>query len=272
LLVTRPDWAPPDVDIERPSVARIYDYNLGGSHNFTIDRAAAEQINQAMPGLRAANRANRAFLRRAVRYLTAAGIRQFLDLGSGIPTVGNVHEVARQSAPDARVVYVDIDPVAVAHGRAILGTDPRCGVLLADLRDPRRVLDDPIVTGLLDLRQPVAVLIVAVLHFVSDAADPAGIVATFRDAIVPGSYIAISHATMEEDTAEEAEAVRRASARNTIDLTLRGRAEVSRFFEGLRLVAPGMVYTPQWRPDTVDDELSSQPSRSATLAAVGIKP
>ena len=270
--MTRPEWAPADVDIDRPSVARIYDYNLGGSHNFAVDREVAEQLNRAMPGLPAANGANRSFLRRAVQALTAAGIRQFLDLGSGIPTVGNVHEIAWRDAPEARVVYVDIDPVAVAHSQAILAGDPRSGVVLSDLREVDRILSDPVVGGLLDFRAPVAVLAVAVLHFVPDSADPAGIVRRLREATVPGSYLVVSHATAEGESASDARAAGDASNRNRIGLTLRGRAEVARLFDGYRLVEPGLVYTPQWRPEPGGvEEFGGVPSLSATFAAVGVR-
>jgi S-adenosyl methyltransferase len=270
-MTDRPTWAPPGVDIDRPSVARIYDYNLGGSHNFAVDRAAAEQMALAMPMLPAANRANRSFLRRAVRTLTAAGIRQFLDLGSGIPTVGNVHEIARQAVPDARVVYVDVDPVAAAHGRALLADDPLAGAVLADLRNVHRVLADPLVTGLLDFSRPVGVLIVAALHFVPDADDPVGIVHRYGSATVPGSYLVISHPTDECDARDDVTELVKVSARNSVNATLRGRADVARMFEGYRLLDPGIVYTPEWRPegDVEASEFGPDPSLSATLAAVG---
>ncbi len=270
--VDRPAWAPPGVDIDRPSVARIYDYNLGGSHNFAVDRAAAEQMAHAMPDLPAANRANRSFLRRAVRTLTAAGIRQFLDLGSGIPTVGNVHEIARQGAPDARVVYVDVDPVAAAHSQALLADDPLAGAVLADLRHVHRVLSDPLVNGLLDLSQPIGLLMVAALHFVPDADDPVGIVRRYGSATVPGSYLVISHPTDEGGTREDVTELVKVSARNSMPATPRGRAEVARMFEGYRLLEPGIVYTPEWRPEPGDPqaaEFGGAAGRSATLAAVG---
>jgi hypothetical protein len=270
--MTRPQWAPAGIDIDQPSVARIYDYNLGGSHNFASDRAAAEQLNRAMPGLPAANRANRSFLRRAVQALTEAGITQFLDLGSGIPTAGNVHDVARRHAPDARVVYVDIDPVAVAHGEAILAGDAGSVVLRGDLREADRLLADPSVTDLLDFDQPIAVLMVAVLHFVPDEADPAGLIGYYRDATVPGSYLVVSHGTAEGDAGQDARATVRTAADNRIAITLRGRDEVAGLFRRYELVPPGIVYTPQWRPEAgAPDAFDADPSRSATLAAVGVR-
>ena len=176
-FVTLPDWVSSDVDISRPSAARVYDYYLGGSHNFPADREMARQAIAMWPELPRIMQANRAFMRRAVRYLIGQGVSQFLDIGSGIPTVGNVHEVAQAAEPEARVVYVDVDPVAVAHSRAILAGDDRTDVVHADLRDVQGVLKDPRTVRLLDLSRPVGVLMVALLHFVPAAADPAGVLA-----------------------------------------------------------------------------------------------
>jgi S-adenosyl methyltransferase len=271
--MSRPDWAPSDIDIEMPSVARIYDYNLGGSHNFAIDRAVAKKINEAMPDLPAANRANRSFLRRVVRFLAGAGIRQYLDLGSGIPTVGNVHEIARAEAPESRVVYVDVDAVAAAHSRAILAGEDGIGVVQADLRDPAAILSHPEVLRHIDFTQPVGLLVVAVLHFVLDEDDPCAILASYRDALAPGSYLAMSHATGEGTAGDQAQAVARVSSRAAIQTRLRDRSQVSQMFSGFRLMEPGLVYTPQWRPEAPDDqdEFAGEPQRSATLAAVGVR-
>jgi hypothetical protein len=262
----RPAWAPPEVDLERPSTARIYDYMLGGLHNFAIDRQMAEQVLTVAPQLRISAHANRGFLRRSVEFLAAAGIRQFLDLGSGIPTVGNVHEAAHRVVPDARVVYVDADPVAVAHSRAIVDEDERVTVIQADIRDPDAVLGDPQLTAALDLSQPVAVLIVAVLHFIPDADDPAGIVSRLRDAVVPGSYLAISHvgAPTRALTPQEQAVAELYTRANPV--ALRTGQEVARFFEGLELVEPGLVDPARWHADEDVDEL--MPS----YAGVGRKP
>ncbi|OLB75879.1 MAG: hypothetical protein AUI14_20190, partial [Actinobacteria bacterium 13_2_20CM_2_71_6] len=207
--MTRPDWAPQEIDINVPSAARMYDYYLGGAHNFAADRELAEQALRAMPDGRFLARTNRAFLRRAVRFLARAGIRQFLDIGSGIPTAGNVHEVAKQVTPDARVAYVDIDPVAVSHAQALLAADPRTGALRGDLRRPDRILADPALGAIVDLDQPVAVLLLAVCHFVPDSDDPAGIIAQLRAALAPGSHLVISHGTDEGRSTEELEQVYR---------------------------------------------------------------
>ncbi|MEU4745246.1 SAM-dependent methyltransferase, partial [Actinosynnema sp. NPDC023658] len=195
----RPAREGSDIDLSRPSPARVYDVHLGGAHNFRVDREAAQRITEAMPDLPRVLRANRAFLRRAVRYLVGRGITQFLDLGSGTPTPGNVHEVARDADPDCRVVHVDVDPVAVAHSRVALGGTDRAAVVEADLRRPRDVLTHPDALRTLDLTRPVGVLMFAVLHFVPDADEPGVIVREYLDAVVPGSYLALSHAGADGD-------------------------------------------------------------------------
>src|SRR5215469_50381 len=183
------DWVPPELDARRANVARVYDYLLGGAQNFLPDQDAARAIAAVEPNIRAMARANRAFLGRAVRFLAAAGVRQFLDIGSGIPTAGNVHEIAQEADPGARVVYVDIDPVAIAHSRAILAANPNAAIAEADLRDPEKILAHPAVSTLIDFTEPVGLLLVAVLHFFRDDEDPWHIVAALRDALVPGSYL-----------------------------------------------------------------------------------
>ncbi len=188
-------WAPQEVDIDRPSAARVYDYYLGGSHNFAVDREMAREAIADWPELPRIMQDNRAFMRRAVRLCVAAGIDQFLDVGSGIPTAGNVHEVAQAENPAARVVYVDIDPVAVAHARALLADDPRTGVVHADFLDVNAVLDAPDTRTVLDLDRPVALLAVALLHFVGDERRPGEALARYRDALVPGSHLVLSHAS-----------------------------------------------------------------------------
>lgn len=270
-MAERPGWVPDEVDLERPSAARVYDYYLGGSHNFAVDRQLAEQAMRLLPQLPQMMRANRAFMRRAVRAMAAGGVSQFLDLGSGIPTAGNVHEVAQRVVPDARVVYVDADPVAVAQSRLILSGDERTAVVQADLRQPEQVLGAAEVRGLLDLDRPVGVLMVAVLHFVADDADPGGIVARFRDAVAAGSYVAISHGTQEGGDPEQAARMQALYARSDSPLTPRTRAEVEGLLAGLELLDPGVVYLPQWRPDG-QDEFSEAPQRSSTFAGVGRRP
>jgi SAM-dependent methyltransferase len=234
-------------NVDQPSQARIYDYLLGGSLNFAADRRAARDLIAMVPDVPLVAQANRAFLRRAVRFLVSAGVRQFLDIGSGVPTQGNVHEIARRSAPESRVVYVDIDPVAVAHSRQILGGDDRATAIQEDARRPEHILNHPDVRGLLDLARPVAVLLVSVVHFIPDADDPAGIVGKLWDAVAPGSYLALSHVT--SDGRPHFPAGRPGGARSDTFAKPRSRAEVERLFAGLDLVDPGLVPVEQWRAD-----------------------
>ncbi|WP_246843056.1 SAM-dependent methyltransferase [Allokutzneria sp. NRRL B-24872] len=249
------DWVPEDIDLTRPSAARMYDHFLGGSHNFSVDREAAAAAEQAFPGVRLAIRANRSFLRRAVKYLVDKGIRQFLDLGSGIPTVGNVHEIAQGECEDARVVYVDVDPIAVGHGRRILAGNPDAAAVRADLLDPDQVLAQPEVRELLDLDRPVAVLMVAVLHFVPDEQDPWGVVAGYLDRLAPGSHLVLSHGTNDDFSDEENsgfETVRKVYQRTASPIVVRTEAEVAAFFTGLEMVPPGLVRLSDWRPDSAE--------------------
>lgn len=247
----RPDWAGESTDIERPSVARMYDYYLGGSHNFAVDREAARRVLAAAPEMPLIAQANRAFLRRAVRFMVDEGVRQFLDIGSGIPTAGNVHEIAQRLDPGCRVVYVDIDPVAVEHSRQILAGADGAAVIQEDLRRPDRLLDNPDLRKLIDLGQPVGVMVLAVLHFIPDSADPAGILSTLRGALAPGSYLALSHGSAEgweEETAPVESVYRQVDNA----LHLRSRAAVARFFDGFDLVEPGLVWGSEWRPESPD--------------------
>lgn len=252
--VERPHWAPGDIDLERPSVARIWDYLLGGAHNFAADRLVAQKTIEVMPEVRSGALQHRAFLRRAVRYLLGQGVRQFLDLGSGIPTVGNVHEIAQAVDPAASTVYVDLDSVAVAHGRSLLTGNERVRVLQQDVRDPAVVLASPEVRELLDFDEPIAVLMIALLHFVSDDEDPLGIIAGYRDRLAPGSFLAMSHAGYEvgEET-PELRAARGVYEQNVVRTTLRNSAEFTKLFDGFDLVAPGVVRLPEWRPESPDD-------------------
>ncbi|MFJ6196696.1 SAM-dependent methyltransferase [Micromonospora sp. NPDC092111] len=232
-----------------PNVARMYDYFLGGCHNFAADRAAAEQVLRIFPDTGVAAQANRHFLRRAVRHAAELGVRQFLDVGAGLPTQGNVHEIVRQVAPDSTVVYVDYDEVAVAYARRLLPVDRRTTVVRGDLRRPDDLLAHPDVRATIDFDRPVAVLLVAVLHFVTDADDPYAAVARLRDATVPGSPLVVSHLTFDgipPAVAQQGQAVYR---RSSAPLVPRPHADVLRFFDGYDLVDPGLVQTAGWRPD-----------------------
>ena len=258
----RPSWAPLNVDTDTPNAARMYDYSLGGSHNFAVDRDLVDKITATMPeGIRIAH-ANRDFLRRAVRTLIAAGVRQFLDLGSGIPTVGNVHEIAQKLAPDTRVMYVDLDPVAVAHAHAILGDDGAARVIQGDLRDPETILSHPHLHSLLDLQQPVAVLLCAVLHFVPDADAPSKIIHRLIGATAPDSYLVISHGSRDTPP-ETATAITQVYQRTSTPLSLRTREEITTLFAGLELLPPGLVSAAHWRPDGTE-----KPEQLPILAGV----
>ena len=265
----RPAWAPGGIDLDRPSAARVYDYFLGGAHNFAVDRDLAKQIAAMTPDIARTMRANREFLRRVVRFLVAAGIGQFLDIGSGIPTVGNVHEVAQKADPSARVLYVDIDPVAVSHSRVILEGNDRAAAIQADVREPDTILADPQVRRLLDFPEPVAVLLAGVLHFVSDEDDPAGIVRRFGEAVVPGSYAVISHATADGQPDEVIQA-QRLSSRTSTEIFLRSRSQVLEQFDGFTLIDPGLVHVSLWRPDASRD-VEGFPERVGAYGGVGCK-
>jgi len=264
------DWVPPEVDTRQANGARVYDYWLGGSHNFLPDQDLGRAMAAVEPNIRAIARANRAFLGRAVRFLAAAGISQFLDIGSGIPTAGNVHEVAHQANPASRVAYADIDPVAVAHSKVILAGNRNATIMKADAREPEKILVRA-AQGLIDLGQPTGLLLVAVLHFLADADDPWRVAATLRDALAPGSYLVLSHATNESRPEVAQAAEKMYSRRAPASGRTRSRAEILRFFDGFELVDPGLVYVPQWRPDSPAD-VPSDPSTLWFLVGVGRKP
>jgi SAM-dependent methyltransferase len=268
--VERPGWAPGNVDIARPSVARVYDFYLGGSHNFEADRQMARKIIDLAPDTVAVARANRAFLRRAVRFCIAAGVRQFLDIGSGIPTAGNVHDIAQQLDPQARVVYVDIDPVAVAHSTAILTGNDNATVIHADVRDVDAILGHPGCRRLLDFSAPLAVLLVSVMHFIPDADDPAGILRRIRRAVVPGSYLVFSQASLAGVDEDRLHAAKQLYARTATELSLRPEADIVAMLDGWRLVEPGLTYLSMWRPESPQD-VAPDADRSVFLAGVGRK-
>jgi hypothetical protein len=267
--VQRPVWVTSELDVDRPNAARVYDYWLGGSHNLAADRELARQLRETLPAIPLIAQANRAFLRRAVLYCVQAGIRQFLDLGSGIPTVGNVHEVAQRAAPESRVVYVDVEPVAVAHARMILDGNDRVAVLQADIRDPDRILGDPGLLTLLDLSQPVAVLMVLVLPFIPAADDPGQLVARYRDAMAPGSHLVVSHGIgTRPDIVEQ---IHGQYAQHSIAVEVRSRPHVATFFGDFEMVEPGLVWVQQWRPDWLG-EVEEHPEWTGVLGGVGRKP
>ncbi len=241
----------PDFDTSVPHIARVYDYWLGGKDNFAADRELGEHTLAAYPNLVYSVRANRTFLVRAVRFLAAEmGIRQFLDIGTGIPTANNTHEVAQRVAPESRIVYVDNDPIVLSHAKALLKSNRQgaCAYLDADLRDPEAIL--AAAAGTLDFSQPVAVMLIAVMHFVGDDSQASAIVRRLTDACVPGSFVTISHAASDIDAKQQTEMVRRLNESVAEKATLRDRAGVTRLFDGLDLVQPGVVRVADWRPDS----------------------
>ena len=267
--MNRPRWAPPEIDVTRPSAARVYDYYLGGSHNFEVDRRMAEEAIRLWPELPQIMQANRAFLGRAVRFLAAEGITQFIDIGSGIPTADHVHEVARHANPESRVVYVDRDPVAVAHSRAILADDTHTTVIHADLRQPERIVGDADVQGAIDFSKPVAMLMVAVLHFVPDEDDPAGAIRRLCDPLPSGSYLVISHASPDNQP-DRAATHQQLYERTPTPMTMRTDAQLASFFAGFDLVPPGLVSMPLWRPNPAE-RVDASAGQMAGLAGVGRK-
>jgi len=242
------------IDTSVPNVARIYDYILGGKDNFAADRQAGQQLLAAIPDIAGVVRDNRSFIGRVVRFMAAeAGIRQFLDLGAGLPTQDCVHEMALAVAPDARVVYVDNDPVACSHGQALLGPRSTVGVVLGDLRRPAEILRHPEVLARLDFSQPVGVLCVCALHFVPDEEKPHQIIAQYRDHLAPGSCLAITHgitaATPDDDPDGIVESVRNVYRNASAQMHVRPVGEIERFFDGLEILDPGVVWMAAWRPD-----------------------
>ncbi|MCO6003586.1 SAM-dependent methyltransferase [Actinoallomurus purpureus] len=243
-----------DLDPMTPSVARMYDHFLGGKDNFAADREAAAKVTEALPNVAAVARTNREFLQRAVRHVAECGVDQFVDLGSGLPTQGNVHEIAQSVQPNARVVYVDHDPVVISHARALLSSNERAAVVRADMRDPDAVLDDPDTRRLIDFSRPVGLLFVAVLHFVADKEDPADLVRRYRDVLAPGSHVILSHAAVEERrNLGVANAYRGANA----PFIARTRDEVTAYLDGLDILEPGVVHLCEWRPTRLEKPLAA---------------
>lgn len=238
-----------DINRDVPNVARIYDYFLGGKDNFAADRAAAARIVEAAPHVVQRAKENREFLGRAVQFAAGEGIRQFVDIGTGLPTQENVHEVARRRASDARVAYVDRDPIVVTHARAILATDPRTIAVEADLREPETVLREVTEGGFIDLGRPVAILMVAVLHFLADSEEVERVLATYREVMAPGSYLIITHATPGDMSAGNmAKALQTYATTSAGGITLRSDEQIMQFFDGMEMAEPGLVPVAYWRP------------------------
>ena len=266
------DWAPPQLDTSVPHSARMYDYYLHGKDNFAVDRAAADRVIELMPSVRTTVQSNRRFLGRAVRFAAEHGIRQFLDIGTGIPTAHNTHEAAQAVLPDARVVYVDNDPIVLVHARALLqGTvQGRTAYVDADFRDPQSILDSPQAKELLDFSQPVALMVVSLLHFFPDSDRPGEILDGLKAVLPPGSALILSHATGDFIPPDLAEAVIKTYTAAGVSLTSRSHAEVLRFFDGLELVDPGLVPVHEWNPDDDADRTLSR-AENAGYGGVAIK-
>ncbi|MFI6504075.1 SAM-dependent methyltransferase [Nonomuraea typhae] len=250
------ETAPRGINPAIPHSARVYDYWLGGKDNFAADRDVAEQTMAAVPGIRESARDNRAFLGRAVQFLIDQGVRQFLDLGTGIPTQGNTHEVAQAAAPEARVVYVDNDPIVMTHARALLTSTPE-GVtryIEADIRRPRAILEHPDTRETLDFSRPIGLMMVAILMHVPDEDDPAALVRAFAAAVPPGSFLVLSHLTLDFLPEEHARRYLAATKDQAMRRTPRGRSEVAAYFDGLELAEPGLVSAPHWRDEPLFDD------------------
>jgi hypothetical protein len=269
LSLMETEQAPRGIDPTVPSAARIYDFLLGGKDNFAVDRAAAEKLIELTPNVREGVRENRRFLKRAVRLMVERGIRQFLDIGAGLPTQENVHQVALSAAPDSRIVYIDNDPIVLVHGRALLADNAQTIVLDGDMRRPEAILDDPEVTAHLDFGKPIGLLMLSVLHFVSDQQEAERIVATLRDRLVPGSALAITHLTSGDLDEKQVAEGRAVYARSDSGLpTPRTHAQVLRFFDGFELLPPGLVDTRDW----LDDEPALAPLPGVGgYAGIGIR-
>jgi hypothetical protein len=241
-----PDYQLPEVDPSRPSIARVYDAVLGGKDNFAADRAVVAEVQKTFPDGGGAARVNRALLGRAVRYMAQAGIDQFLDLGSGLPTVQNTHQIAQAVNPSARVVYVDNDPMVLAHGRALLAENKSTIVVTADLMEPEQLLARPEITGFLDLSRPLGLIMAAIVHHILDEEDPYDIVARYTRLLPSGSYLLLTHFS---NSSPEARGLEEVMLRTLGRGQLRSREEIARFFDGLELVEPGLVHLPDWHPD-----------------------
>lgn len=262
------------IDPSVPHPARRYDYWLGGKDNFAADRQSGDAVAAAYPAIRTTAIENRRFLQRATRYLAAtAGIRQFLDIGTGIPTSPNIHEIAQGVAPESRVVYVDNDPIVLAHARALLTSSPEGGTAYvdADLRDPERILSHPDVRATLDFDRPVGLMLVAILHFLTDADDPYAITRRLVDALPSGSYLVISHATTDLVPRDIAATAAPVTATSMIDMAFRTREQIAAFFAGLDLVPPGISPITEWQPDD-PPEARTPVAQASMYAAVARKP
>ncbi len=263
------------INVTIPHPARIYDYLLGGKDHFPADREAAENLVKFAPGTREGVRAHRAFLRRAVHYLAAeAGIKQYLDIGTGIPTQGNVHEVAQAVDPEARVAYVDNDPIVLVHGRALLTSNPAGAttVIEADLREPEKILSDPELLEVIDFDRPVAIVLAGVLHFITEEEDPYAAVERYKAAVPSGSHLLLSHITLDFAPDVDREEFGKPYDNSTAPMVPRTLDQVLRFFEGWDVIEPGVVEVVHWRPDEDEYQEPIPGGHAWAYGAVGVKP
>jgi hypothetical protein len=267
------NWIPDDIPVDRPNVARIYDRFLGGYHNFEVDRKMAAAIEQMWPDVNLAAQANRAFLRRAVRFLVNAGIDQLIDLGSGLPTMGNVHEIAQDITPKTKVVYVDHDPIVIAHSQAMLTDNPSAIAVQADVTQPKAILHHEQIRELIDFGRPVGLLVFALLPSVPEHEEAYEVIEAFRNALPSGSYLAISHATYDDAPAATLERIRQLyEDSGAARASLRTHDQVVPFFGDWDLLEPGIVHLPEWRPDDEHEIFLDDPGRSVAWCGVARKP
>ncbi|GAA4966036.1 SAM-dependent methyltransferase [Yinghuangia aomiensis] len=262
-------WTPTGIDVTVPSIARIYDSLLGGKDNFAVDRAVAAELLEAAPGLAECAISHRLILSRGVKFLVEQGVRQFVDLGSGLPSAQNTHQVAQDGDPEARVVYVDNDPIVLAHGRALLAENDRTTVITADMRDPDGVLGHPDLTGLIKADEPIAVMMLGVIHHINDDEDPAGLVKRYLDALPSGSWLFLTHFL---SVGVESDALERVMQGSHKTGRFRTREEIEAYFDGLELAEPGVVYLDLWRPDVPTDADSLDVGQRLVLGGIARKP
>jgi SAM-dependent methyltransferase len=264
-----PERAPAGIDVNVPSVARIYDFLIGGKDNYAADREVARKLIEVAPGLGVDASSHRRILHRGVRFLVEQGVRQFVDLGSGLPTAQNTHQVAQEIAPETNVVYVDNDPIVLAHGRALLAENKRTTVITADLREPKSILENPDLLRLIDFDQPVALMLLGVIHHVNDDEDPAGLLRTYLDALPAGSWLFLTHFLHTGPESEQLERVMQGSHKSG---RFREREEIAAYFDGLETVEPGLVYIDLWRPEEPIDEASLTVAQRLVVGAIARKP
>ncbi|MYW04049.1 SAM-dependent methyltransferase [Streptomyces sp. SID3343] len=261
--------APAGIDVNVPSVARIYDFLIGGKDNYAADREVARKLVEVVPGLETDSAAHRAILHRGVRFLVEQGVRQFVDLGSGLPTAQNTHQVAQGIAPETNVVYVDNDPIVLAHGRALLAENNRTTVITADLREPKSVLEHPDLLRLIDFDEPIGLMLLGVIHHINDDEDPAGLLRTYLDALPSGSWLFLTHFLHSGPESEKLERVMQGSHSSG---RFRERDEIAAYFEGLETVDPGLVHIAMWRPEEPVDEASLTVEQRLVVGAIARKP